>query len=195
MCQQFTHVLLLTYDGRLAYHGRQDQAIKYFQNLGYVRACTSIHRLFNLSVFWLLPPVWDCVGIGPCVACTDPQPRSAQQIPTPINTKPSTRIHTSIYTYMHMQVQVPGELQPRGLLPQAHLRHARRQAGGGTSFILFDDYWWSWCFFRCHGMDVYVGTHETPVLHSSLPPITALPPSQPPKKTNTSRRRRVWTAW
>lgn len=34
MCQQFTHVLLLTYDGRLAYHGRQDQAIKYFQNLG-----------------------------------------------------------------------------------------------------------------------------------------------------------------
>ena len=57
MCQQFTHVLLLTYDGRLAYHGRQDQAIKYFQNLGYVRACTSIHRLFHLSVFWLLPPV------------------------------------------------------------------------------------------------------------------------------------------
>jgi ABC-type multidrug transport system ATPase subunit len=34
MCQQFTHVLLLTYDGRLAYHGRQDQAIKYFQNMG-----------------------------------------------------------------------------------------------------------------------------------------------------------------
>lgn len=37
MCQQFTHVLLLTYDGRLAYHGRQDQAIKYFQGLGWVR--------------------------------------------------------------------------------------------------------------------------------------------------------------
>lgn len=36
MCQQFTHVLLLTCDGRLAYHGRQDQAIKYFHGLGCV---------------------------------------------------------------------------------------------------------------------------------------------------------------
>ncbi|TFJ86806.1 hypothetical protein NSK_001894 [Nannochloropsis salina CCMP1776] len=35
MCQQFTHVLLLTFDGRLAYHGRQDAAIRYFSSLSY----------------------------------------------------------------------------------------------------------------------------------------------------------------
>ena len=35
MAQQFTHVILLSCDGRLAYHGRQDKALTYFSGLGY----------------------------------------------------------------------------------------------------------------------------------------------------------------